>query len=106
MFLVLHFFYCVFIKKWIDSDIDLVIATAEDISATDGLLLLAELVRGKVWSERVVEVLDARVPIIKISTKREFGTILFLSSCCCSIYFFWLTIGLVLRVIEVRCRDQ
>ncbi|XP_006453908.1 hypothetical protein AGABI2DRAFT_189248 [Agaricus bisporus var. bisporus H97] len=59
------------------SDIDLVIATAEDVSATDGLLLLAELVRGKVWSERVVEVLDARVPIIKISTKREFGSLKF-----------------------------
>jgi DNA polymerase sigma len=56
-----------------NSDIDLVVETIEEISSTDGLVQLADLVRGKAWAEYVDEILDARVPIIKISTTHEFG---------------------------------
>lgn len=70
--LILNISHVFVLGMW-NSDIDLVVETIEEISSTDGLVQLADLVRGKAWAEYVDEILDARVPIIKISTTHEFG---------------------------------
>jgi hypothetical protein len=41
-----------------NSDIDLVIETVDEVSATDGLVQLADLVREEAWAEDVDEVLQ------------------------------------------------